>query len=171
MKHNETACGNAWFVKKVQLVKDADEEMHAISAFAPKDVAIVDQKYKSLIDEKTIGFDPNSSIKLTHYSPDDMVYQSGSTTASIAVFSEIYYDKGWKMYVDGREQPYFRSDYILRAAQLPVGNHKIEFIFHPTSYYTGEKISLAGSILLILALGGVAYTGIRKKPEDKKKAA
>ena len=167
MKHNETACGHAWFVKTVKLVKNADEEMQAITAFAPKDAAIVDQRYKSLIDDKSTGFDPNGTIKLVHYSPDDMKYESSSSTSSIAVFSEIYYDKGWKMYVDGKEQPYFRADYVLRAAKLPLGNHKVEFIFHPASYYTGEKISLAGSILLVLALGGAVYTGLKRKKEDK----
>jgi uncharacterized membrane protein YfhO len=163
MQRNPTACGNAWFVKSVKYAKNADEEMQAITAFAPKEAAIVDQRFRSLIDEKTVGFDPNATVKLTHYSPDHMVYQSGSTTSSIAVFSEIYYDKGWKMYVDGKEQPFFRADYILRATQLPVGNHKVEFIFHPASYYTGEKISLAGSILLVLALGGVVYSETKKK--------
>ena len=171
MQRNETACGHAWFVKSVKYAKNADEEMQTITAFAPKDEAIVDQRYKSIIDEKAVGFDPNGTIKLVKYSPDDMVYQSGSTAPSVAVFSEIYYDKGWKMYIDGKESPYFRADYILRAAQIPVGNHKIEFIFHPASYYTGEKVSLAGSILLVLALGGAIYTGIRKKPEDEKKVA
>ena len=171
MKRNETACGNAWFVKGVNYVKNADEEMQAITAFAPKDAAIVDQRFKKLIDEKATAVDPNGTIKLTHYSPDDMKYESSSATSGIAVFSEIYYDKGWKMYVDGKEQPYFRADYILRAAQIPLGNHKIEFVFHPASYYTGETISLAGSILLVLSLGGVVYAGVRKKPEVKKKAA
>jgi hypothetical protein len=171
MKRNETACGHAWFVKSVKYVKNADEEMQAITAFSPKDAVIVDQRFKSLIDEKSTGFDPNGTIKLVKYSPDDMVYESSSSASSIAVFSEIYYDKGWKMYVDGKEQPYFRADYLLRAAQLPLGNHKVEFIFHPASYYTGEKISLAGSILLVLALGGVVYSSFRKKPDAKKKAA
>jgi hypothetical protein len=170
MKRNETACGHAWFVKSVKYAKNADEEMQAITAFAPKDVAIVDQRYKSILDEKLGGFDPNGTIKLIKYSPDDMVYESSSGTPSIAVFSEIYYDKGWKMYIDGKESPYFRADYVLRAAQLPMGNHKVEFIFHPTSYYVGDKISLASSILLVLALGGAAYTGLKKKPETKKTA-
>ena len=53
--------------------------MQAITAFAPKDEAIVDQRYKSVIDEKAVGYDPNGTIKLVKYSPDDMVYQSGST--------------------------------------------------------------------------------------------
>jgi hypothetical protein len=161
---NSTACGHAWFVKSVKYVANADQEMQAISSFAPKDEAIVDQQYKKVINEKLqIGGDPNATIKLTKYTPDDLTYQTGSTTAQIAVFSEIYYDKGWKMYIDGKEQPYFRADYVLRAAQIPVGNHKVEFIFHPASYYTGEKISLAGSILLVLALGGAVYAEGKKK--------
>ena len=67
------------------------------------------------------------------------------------------------MLIDGQEQPYFRADYVLRAAQIPVGNHKIEFIFHPASYYTGEGISLVASILLVLGLGGAGYAESKKK--------
>ena len=67
------------------------------------------------------------------------------------------------MLIDNVEQPYFRADYLLRAAAIPLGNHKIEFIFHPASYYTGEGISMAGSILLVLALGGAVFMETKKK--------
>lgn len=67
------------------------------------------------------------------------------------------------MYIDGAEAPYFRADYVLRAAQILAGNHKIEFKFHPASYYTGETISLAGSVIMILALGGAVYAETRRK--------
>lgn len=169
MVSNPTACGHAWFVKNIKYAKDADQEMQAISSFSPKDEAIVDQQYKKLIDDKLPMGDTSGTIKLVSYNPDHLVYQTGSTTAQIAVFSEIYYDKGWTMTIDGVEKPYFRADYVLRAAQIPVGNHTIKFDFHPTSYYTGEKISLAGSVLLILALGGAAYAGIRKSKEEAAK--
>jgi hypothetical protein len=172
---NRTACGHAWFVKSLKYAQNADAEMQAISSFAPKDEAIVDLRYKKLIDYKQLGTDPNADIKLVSYNPDHLIYQSGSTATGIAVFSEIYYDKGWKMLIDGKESPYFRADYVLRAAEIPVGNHKIEFIFHPASYYTGEKISLAGSILMVLALGGAVYSESKKKKtpvvEEKPKAA
>jgi hypothetical protein len=171
MQANPTACGHAWFVKSVKYADNADQEMQAISSFSPKDEAIVDKQYKSVIDEKQLGNDPAGTITLTHYSPDHMTYKSGSTTSQIAVFSEIYYNKGWKMLIDGVEKPYFRADYLLRAAQIPVGNHTIEFDFHPTSYYAGEKISLAGSILLVLALGGALYTETKKKQAEVKPAA
>lgn len=171
MQVNQTACGHAWFVKSIKYADNADQEMVAISSFTPKDEAIVDKQYKSVIDEKTLGAGAGEGkIELTSYSPDHMVYQSGSTASQIAVFSEVYYNKGWKMYIDGVEKPYFRADYLLRAAQIPVGNHKIEFIFHPASYYTGENISLAGSILLVLALGGAAYTENKKKAPAAKPA-
>ena len=163
MKANATACGHAWFVKQVRFADNADQEMQAISSFDPKNEAIVDIKYQSLINTKQNAIDLNGTITLTSYAPEHFVYQSGSTTNQVAVFSEIYYDKGWKMLIDGQEKPYFRADYLLRAAQIPVGNHKIEFIFHPTSYYTGEAISTAGSILLVLAFGGYIFAESRKK--------
>lgn len=163
MRTNADACGNAWFVKSIKYADNADQEMQAISSFNPKEEAIVDKQYKSFINEKEVGIDPNATIKLVSYDPEHLVYESGSTSAQIAVFSEIYYDKGWKMLIDGEEKPYFRADYLLRAAQIPIGNHKIEFIFHPTSYYTGETISLAGSILLVLAIGGAVFAETRKK--------
>ena len=167
MQVNPTACGHAWFVKSIKYADNADQEMQAISSFDPKNEAIVDKQYKSDIDEKTLGNDPAGKIDLISYNPDHMIYQSGSTASQIAVFSEVYYNKGWKMLIDGFEKPYFRANYLLRAAQIPVGNHKIEFIFHPTSYYAGENISLAGSILLVLALGGAVYTETKKKPAVK----
>ncbi|MES2112106.1 MAG: YfhO family protein [Bacteroidota bacterium] len=171
MMVNPTACGHAWFVKSIKYAKNADEEMQAISSFSPKDEAIVDQQYKKVVDEKmAISRDTSGTITLTSYNPDHMVYQTGSTSNEVAVFSEIYYEKGWTMLIDGVEKPYFRADYVLRAAQIPVGNHKVEFVFHPASYYTGEKISLAGSVLLVLALGGAAYTGWKKREKEEKKA-
>jgi hypothetical protein len=160
---NKAACGNAWFVKTIKYVNNADEEMASLTAFPAKTEAIVDVKYKSQIPQTPLSADSTSTIKLTSYSPDDMVYKSSASTTSVAVFSEIYYDKGWTMTIDGKEQPYFRADYLLRAAQIPAGSHTVEFVFHPASYYTGEKISLAGSILLVLALGGAGYTELRKK--------
>jgi len=173
-----TACGHAWFVKTIKYADNADQEMQAISSFDPKNEAIVDKQYKNQITQFG-ALDPNATITLTSYAPEHLVYQTGSTTAQVAVFSEIYYKEGWKMYIDGAEQPYFRADYLLRAAQIPVGNHKVEFIFHPTSYYTGEDISLAGSVLLVLALGGALYAENKKrkkagpapdkKPEPEKK--
>ena len=163
MKNRSTAAGHAWFVQKVEYVKNADEEMMAISSFDPKNVMVVDQKFKSLIDVKKVGYDGNGFIRLTNYHPDHLTYEYSSGRDALAVFSEMWYEKGWNAYVDGEKIPYFRANYILRAAQLPGGNHKLEFKFEPSSYYTGETISLIASILLLLSLGYAIFLEVKKK--------
>ena len=168
MQNRATAAGNAWFVQSVNYVKNADEEMAAISSFDPKRVIIVHEEFKPLIDAGKIGYEPNAFIRLTQYHPDHMTYEYSSGRDALAVFSEIWYNKGWNAYVDGEKIPYFRADYILRAAQLPGGNHKLEFRFEPTSYYTGETISLIASVLLILALAYAIYKEVKTSNSDRK---
>ncbi|MCY1521784.1 hypothetical protein D9M68_566110 [compost metagenome] len=136
--------------------------MKAISSFDPGNVAVVDEQYKHLIDTTRLGADPSAFIKMEKYHPDHIEYSYSAPRDVLAVFSEIYYDKGWNMYIDGVQKPYFRADYVLRAAQLTAGNHKVEFKFEPKSYYTGEKISLAGSVLLMAFLGLGFYTNRKK---------
>lgn len=170
MVNRSTAAGNAWFVQNVEYVKSADEEMLAISSFDPKKVMVVHEEFKPLIDIKKVGYDGNAFIRLTNYHPDHMTYEYSSGRDALAVFSEIWYDKGWNAYVDGEKIPYFRADYLLRAAQLPGGNHKLEFKFEPASYYTGETISLIASILLILGLAYAIYTETRNKNPEPAKA-
>lgn len=162
MSRNNTALGNVWLVKEVEYVKNADQEMKAISSFDPGNVAVVDEQYKHLIDTTRLGADPSAFIKMEKYHPDHIEYAYSAPRDVLAVFSEIYYDKGWNMYIDGVQKPYFRADYVLRAAQLTAGNHKVEFKFEPKSYYTGEKISLAGSVLLMAFLGLGFYTNRKK---------
>jgi uncharacterized membrane protein YfhO len=107
----------------------------------------------------------NAEIKLVNYHPDHLTYEYSAPNDVIAVFSEIWYDKGWKAYVDGEKIPYFRADYVLRAAQLPGGNHKVEFKFEPASYYTGEMISLISSILLIAGLAFAIFMEIKRRKD------
>jgi hypothetical protein len=153
IRRRDRAAGNAWFVDKVTYVKNNEEEMNAIDSFDPKKEAFIHQEFKSKIDEKRLGRPGNSSIELTSYKPDHLIYEYSAPNDVMGVFSEVWYDKGWKAFVDGTEIPILRANYVLRAAQLPGGNHKVEFKFEPQSYYMGENISLVASIILVLALG------------------
>jgi len=157
MKVNNTACGHAWFVDNVQFVKNNDEEMIAISSFDPSKEAIINDEFKGQLQLNDLGTSANASIKLTSYHPDHLKYEYTSPKNAIAVFSEIWYPKGWKMYIDNVEKPYIRANYLLRAAELPAGNHVVEWKFEPTSYFLGENISLIASILLSLILAFAFY--------------
>jgi len=162
IQRRDKAAGNAWFVDRVTYVKSNEEEMNAIDSFDPKKEAFIHQEFKAQIDEKRLGRPVNANISLTSYRPDHLIYEYTAPNDVMAVFSEIWYDKGWKAFVDGSEIPILRADYVLRAAQLPGGNHQVEFKFEPQSYYMGENISLIASILLVLGLAAAIWLENRK---------
>lgn len=149
---NPDALGNAWFVDSVMIVENADQEIAALSKITPKTKAVVDKRFENLVTKKLFPKDTLSSILLTHYEPNYLTYDINAGSEKLAVFSEIYYAKGWNAYLDGKLTPHFRANYVLRAMQIPAGKHKLEFKFEPQAYVTGEKISMAGSILLVILL-------------------
>lgn len=156
-----TAAGNAWFVDKITFVKGNAEEMQAISSFDPHKEAFVNQQYQNEIKAKTSSASTTGEIKLTSYHPDKMQYEYTASNDVFAVFSEIFYDKGWKAYVDGKETPIIRADYLLRALQLPAGSHKIEFIFDPQSHKVGNLLTLISSIILGLGMAAAIYFSLK----------
>ncbi|MBC8051487.1 MAG: YfhO family protein [Sphingobacteriaceae bacterium] len=163
IQNRATTAGAAWFVPSIRWAKDNEQEMNGLNSFDPKKEAIINEEFKPLIDDKKVKIPGNSDIKLVKYHPDHLTYEYSAANDVIAVFSEIWYDKGWNAYVDGEKIPYFRANYVLRAAQLPGGNHKFEFKFEPQSYYTGETISLISSIILIAGLVFAIFLEYKKK--------
>ncbi len=159
---NPYASGNAWFVSQYEIVPDADAEIEALGELNPEIKAVIDKRFSDLVQGKNFTADLSALIRLTEYQPNKLVYQYNSATEQIAVFSEIYYHDGWRAFIDGEEKPHFRANYILRAMVLPAGNHTIEFRFDPDSYRFGNRVSLAGSLLLILLVLGYAIFEWRK---------
>ena len=160
---NIHALGNAWFVKTAKVVDSANQEVTSMKSFDPKSTAIVNKSFEKDLS----GFSSGSGegeIKLTEYQPNFLKYDATVNTGSqLAVFSEIYYPKGWKSFIDGKEAPHIQADYVLRAMVIPVGKHQIEFKFEPSSYYMGNKVSLGSSILLLLAIGGYLFYSFKIK--------
>jgi hypothetical protein len=169
MQINMEALGNAWFVNNARMVNNADEEINALSDFVPTETAIYDKRFASQVEGRIISKDTTGTISLTEYKPNHLTYKSQTGSDQLAVFSEIYYDKGWDAYIDGKPAPYFRANYVLRAMIVPAGSHTIEFKFEPKVYATGEKIAYASSILLVLlALGALGLMAKRSTETDKK---
>ncbi len=160
---NNHALGNAWFVKSAKVVDSADQEVTAIKSFDPKSTAIVNKSFEKDLS----GFSSGSGegeIKLTEYQPNYLKYEASVNSGSqLAVFSEIYYPKGWKSFIDGKETPHIQADFVLRGMVIPAGKHQVEFKFEPSSYYLGNKVSLASSILLLLAIGGYLFYSFKIK--------
>ncbi|HNW73636.1 MAG: YfhO family protein [Bacteroidales bacterium] len=146
---NTNALGNAWFAKNYQLVDNADAEIAAMKDFKPDSVVIVNKSFADQLKGFQPACDSSDVINLINYEPNKLMYEYTSRNKALAVFSEIYYPKGWNAFVDGQPAPHFRANYVLRAMILPEGNHKIEFRFEPVVYSMGETISLVSSLIVI----------------------
>jgi hypothetical protein len=170
VQRNIAALGNAWFVDNYKIVENADSEITALNNFEPATTAIIDKRFENFVKEFKNGKDTLSNISLVNYKANHLTYKSSTQKDELAVFSEIYYEKGWNAYIDGKEVPHFRVNYILRALMIPKGEHKIEFKFEPKSYKNGEKIGYASSIFLLLALLGMigkeGYTYFKRSKQN-----
>jgi hypothetical protein len=185
---NPYALGNAWFINDYVSAATPHDEIALLKDTDLSTTAVIGDDFKwarDLIDSLTYpvaySFDgeivevlSNNKIVLTHYAPNELRYSFNNEYARAAVFSEVYYPKGWKAWiepagtygkvVDGRYQPtdqaqevdIFRADWILRGVVLPEGEGTLIMRFEPQSYVVGENTSRISSILLILLLIGSA---------------
>ena len=139
--------------------------------FVPKNTAIIRTTFKSDFGNYSFGKDSAAYVKLDKYGLDDISFVSSNSKDGLAVFSDIYYSKGWKAFVDGKETPIMKADYVLRAIKVPAGNHKIEFHFHPESFYKAQKISMATGIMVILLCLGALFNWYKKDFGNAKEGA
>ena len=147
---NPFALGNAWFVDEVAYVDNANEEIAAIHGIDPLKKIVVDKRFESVVKQQAVA-DSTSNIVLTAYEPNKLTYKVSSEKGGIVVFSEIYYP-GWKASIDGEKVEHGRANYILRAMNVPAGEHEVVFEFNPASLHTTETIAYIAFALLALAV-------------------
>ncbi|KQR92565.1 hypothetical protein ASG01_11685 [Chryseobacterium sp. Leaf180] len=163
---NPKANGNAWFVSDVKFAATPDEEIKMLGDIDNKKSAIVNVSDKNYFNGKNIVSDSTANISLTKYQPNELEFTSQSKTPQLAVFSEVYYPHGWKMFVDGKEVPYIKADYFLRAVHVPEGNHQIKMIFEPQVIETGKWISLiCFAFFILISAFGIYWIINKRKPE------
>ncbi len=168
-QRNPEALGNAWFVDSIQWAKNADEEMKALDSLKTGDVAVIDERFRASLNGFTPGRDSVSGIELTRYGLNDLYYRSHNSREGLAVFSEIYYPAGWKLFIDNKEAEILRVNYLLRAAKIPAGDHIISMKFEPRSYYLGNKITGFSSIAMLILLAlAIAFEVIRQRQMQMK---
>ena len=149
-QQNPDANGNAWFVKNINYVQTADQEIRALDSTQTKNIAIVNENNIHKKINFSSAVDSLAYIKLTEYSLNSLTYETSSKFDEFSVFSEIYYKNGWKSYIDGELQPYTNVNYVLRGMEIPKGKHIIKFKFEPSVIKTGSIISLISYALMVL---------------------
>lgn len=165
---NPYAYGNAWFVDQVQYVNNANEEIDALDTADPAVTAVVDSRFKDALKGLVESHrDSLSTIRLTSYTPNRLVYETDNSGDAVAVFSEIYYPDGWQVSIDGQPAPLGRADYILRALHIPAGKHTVEMRFDPQSLHVTEGIAYTALALMVIGMIAIVWRMQRQKKQKE----
>lgn len=160
---NPYALGNAWFVDEIAYVDSPDAEMAALDSLQPRRQAVADARFRSVLGSAAPAA-PGDTIALTSYAPDRLEYTANSAAGGLAVFSEIYYPHGWQLLIDGEPAEIGRVNYLLRAARIPAGSHKLVMTFTPATITVTNGVAYgAVSLVYLLLLAGVAMSFRRKQ--------
>lgn len=172
---NPEAMGNAWLVDNIKYVATPDEEIAAIERLDLSSKAVADKKFEKVLGQsrpKTTG----DTIFETSYAPNRLTYHVKTAKGGIAVFSEVYFPWGWKATIDGKPAELGRTNYILRALNIPSGNHTIEMRFDPESIKATTSAAYAAITAIYILLIAAGSVALFKKPgkddnDNKEKAA
>jgi len=169
---NPYAMGNAWFVDDLKFVNSADEEMDALGTVDLRKVAVADKKYAPVLEKLQTGFKPSpadsaSTIMLTDYDSDFVTYAIDAKKEELAVFSEVYYPKGWQVSIDGQPAEMIRANYTLRALPVPAGKHTVEFRFAPQSIKVTDGIAYSALIIMLLTALTIILKAVRTNKNKK----
>ncbi|MEP2935560.1 MAG: YfhO family protein [Gilvibacter sp.] len=165
-QRNPYANGNAWFVDQVKIVADANQELLGLDSLSTKQVALVHSSFEQQLSQKKFVVDSTASIEVVNVAPNRIEYQSNNTNEGLVVFSEIYYAPGWKATIDGQEAKHLRANYLLRAMQVPAGEHTIAFNFDPPVVKKGSTWSLIAGLVFIVGIIVFGFLQFRKEKQE-----
>lgn len=131
--------------------------------FNPQEIAYMAELPSAKIDAPA----ETDKVSITNYENERIVLKANSSGNNLLVLSEIYYEPGWKAYIDGKETKIYRTDFAIRSVVVPQGEHKIEFIYDSPSFETGKTLSTITNVLMVLALLGGAFLEFRKRKASK----
>lgn len=157
---NPDAYGPCWLVSNIQVVENNVTAIKAIGTTNLRDTAVVEKDMATGISQPQR--DSASSIRLTKFDNDKMEYEAVCNGPQFAVFSEVYYPKGWNVYIDGKRSSYVKANYILRGLSLPAGKHTVQFVFEPESVKKGNSLMFIASIFVLVAFIGGLFMHFRK---------
>lgn len=162
---NDEAMGNAWFVSRIEWQDNPMDEILALKTSDIKNVALIDKSWESKVNNKDLDVitDSTASIVLEKsLNPGHLLYKSSNSQAQLAVFSEIFY-KTWHAYIDGKEVPIVRVNYILRGIEVPAGEHSIEFKCVDDVYNSAAMVSKTSSLIVIIIVLALSFFVVVKK--------
>ena len=162
---NPNALGPAWAISELKVVANADQLFENLKTTDFSDEALVIEG--SYSDDLAMSYvkDSLTTLNLVVSKPDSLVYEIETRKTQFIVFSEMYYAKGWKAFINKKETPIVNVNYVLRGLEVPKGKSQVTFYFEPEVVRMGTQIRWGTLLFFIIFLGGLYYFQQRSKSQ------
>jgi hypothetical protein len=152
------ALPRAFLIGRVERVTSEDAALAAFgrSDFDPASTALVAEELPG-----PVGSVAGGTAEVVSRTPDRIEVRASAPQPCLLVFSEVYYEPGWKAFVDGKEAKILRTDYAFRSVYLEPGTHSVVMSYAAGTVRLGLLVSLAAA-LAIAALWAVPSLGRRR---------
>jgi len=101
--------------------------------------------------------DSNDTIYNQEFTPQNMIFQSKTASPQLLVFQQNFY-KGWHLIIDGKEAKFTKVNFAFMGAEIPAGNHRIEWVFRPKMVVVGFWISLVSLLFSSILIFWLKYS-------------
>lgn len=150
---NPSVMPRAWFVDTVIVESDRLKTLHHLrdATFNLQTTAYVEQSLPVKPQSPSAG----NVVTMTHKENQRIAFNTKTDAERLMVISEVYYPE-WHCYVDGKEVPIYRTNFLVRGVVVPAGSHTVELRFSSPAYSLGKTISIASNaIIALVALGSL----------------
>ncbi len=160
---NPNALGSSWFVEDLFSTPDPDALLERLKiADFDKEALFIEQDLPNTLP---LSFKKDSLawIVLTSKKTNQLIYNSQSSSEQFAVFSEMYYPKGWTAKINGVPASIYNVNYVLRGLLLPAGTNQIEFVFSPPVVALGTLLRWISAFLFLGMVSSIVYFDYQKQ--------
>jgi Predicted membrane protein len=152
----------AWLVGSINPAKTQTESLMEVllTKLDPANNAIV-LNYTGPDLPSFLGGD----VKVKYRTENQIKLISNSKSGGLLVLSEIYYESGWKAFINGEEVPIYQTNHVLRSIYVPDGKNEVVFEYDVTSLKRTKLLSRISLLTLLLIVGSLSWKerNLRKK--------
>lgn len=139
------AAPHAFFPARVTAVSDTAEALRRTLALQdPGEEAVVES-----LSDLPAG---SGTVRLTGWSPDELTLTAVVEREGLLFLSEVW-APGWRAYVDALEVKVYRTDTAFRGIVVPVGEHRIRFVYSSPGFRWGSRVSAAALLIVFVGIG------------------
>jgi len=156
---NPDAVPRGFFVGRTDVVKNPKETWRRLRSpsFDPDSMALLPESLEATVTP--IDSTSTTEVTLESFEPPEIQWTVRTDAPRLFVASEVYYPAGWNAYLDGKQVPIHRVNYLLRGVHVPEGEHTLVMRFEPRAHRFGSWV--AGSTTGLVYGGVFVLVGLR----------